>query len=108
MVRTEADMIVIHINHHHIIHHQIIHHQGIIYIFNLQNFPIKKNCEVSSITTMMIMKMDRCSMVGKRGSLILALVGEANFRTLTGETGFLILFLLLMGVLMLSQSTFDR
>ena len=59
MVRIEADMIVNHINHHHIDHHHIIHHQGIIYnIINLMNFSTKRNCKVSSITIMMIMKME--------------------------------------------------
>jgi len=52
---------------------------------------MERNCEVPFITTMMIMKMEGCSMIGKRGSLILALVGEADFRTLIGEIGFLIL-----------------
>jgi len=37
---------------------------------------------------MMIMKMDGCSMISKGGSLNLTLVGEANFWTLIGETGF--------------------
>jgi len=62
-------------------------------------------------------------MIGKGDLLILTLVVEADFRTLIGEEGFLILFvtkkedtqilmsflilfLLLMGVLMLSQPCF--
>ena len=45
-------------------------------------------------------------MIGKKGSLILALVGEEDFRTLIGETRFLILFILLVRVLMLSQPYF--
>jgi len=45
-------------------------------------------------------------MIGKGGSLLLALVREANFQTLIGERCFLFLFLLLMGILMLSQPYF--
>jgi len=45
-------------------------------------------------------------MIDNGGLLILTLIGEANFRTLIGETSFLIQFFLLMGVLMLSQPYF--
>jgi len=113
MVHIEADMIINyinhhHIDHHHIDHHHIIHHQDIIYnILNLLNISMKRNCDVPSITAMMIMETEGCSMIGKGGSLIRILVGEANFQTLIGEISFLILFLLLMGVLMLSQSYFE-
>ena len=75
MVCTEVGMVVNHIDHHH-----IDHHQRIIYnIFNLLKFFMKRNCEVPSITTTMILKMEGCFMIGKGGSLILTLVGEANF-----------------------------
>jgi len=88
-------------------HHHIDHHQDILYnILNLVNFSMRRNCDVLIINTMMIMKIEGCSMIGKGGWLILALVGEVDFQTLIGETGFLILFLLLMGVLMLSQPYF--
>jgi len=92
MVHTVVDMIVNHINHHYINHHHIdhqhidhydiTHHQGIIYnILNLLKFFMKKNCEVPSITIIMIMKIEGYSMIGKEGSLILTLVGEADFQT---------------------------
>jgi len=55
---------------------------------------MKRNCEVPSITTMMIMKMEGYSMIGKGGSLILTLVGKADFRTPLEEASFLILFML--------------
>ena len=75
MVRTEANMIISRINHHY-----IIHQQGIIYnILNLLNFSMKRNYEVPSITTMMIIKMEGCFMIDKGGSLILTLLGEADF-----------------------------
>ena len=94
MVRIEADMIVNRINHYRIDHHHIIHHQDIIYnIFNLMNFSIKRNYEISSITTIMIMNMEGCSIIGNGGLLILTLIGEADFWTLIGEVAFLILFM---------------
>ena len=81
MVRTKADMIVnhsnhhyidpLHINHHYIDHHHIGHHQGILYnILNLVNFSMR-NCDFLTVNTMMIMKMKGLSMKGVRGYLIL-------------------------------------
>jgi len=128
MVYTE-DMIVNrinhHINHYHIDHHHIIHHRGIIYnILNFLNFSMKRSCEVSSINTIIlekIMKMKGCTLEGNRGSLILTLIGEADFRMLIEEIDFLILsmtyeddnripmsseFFLLMGIMILSQLYF--
>jgi len=79
-----------------IMHHHIIHHQGIIYnILNLLNFSMMRNCEISSITTMIskiIIKMKRSSKEGERGSLTLTLIGEVDFWTLIEEASFLILF----------------
>ena len=89
MVRIEADMIVNRINHYHVDHHHIIYHQDIIYnMFNLMNFSIKRNYEISSITTIMIMKMEECFMMGKGVSLFLTLIGEADFQNRIGETDF--------------------
>jgi len=65
-------------------------------------FFCEEELQSQSITTMMIMKMEECFMIGKGGSLILSLVGEADFRTLIGEACFLILFFFFMGALMLS------
>ena len=81
MIRTEADLIINHINHHFIEHHHIIHHQSIIYnILNLSNFSMRKNH--SSISTMN-MKEIRWPMEGVGDSLILTLIGEAGFLTVT-------------------------
>ena len=77
MVRTEADMIVNHINHHHIDyhhidHHHIIHHQGIIYnILNLLNFSTRNHPFIST----MIIKKIGWSMRGNEDSLILTRIG---------------------------------
>ena len=115
MVHIEEDMIVNrinhhYINHHHIDHHHIIHHEDIIYnILNLMNLSMKRNCKISSINTIILkitIKMKGWSIEGEGGSLILTLIEGADSRTLIGETGFLILFLPLMGVLILSQSYF--
>ena len=81
MVRTEEIMIVNQINSHHIDHHYIIHDPGILYILNLMNFFMKKNCTIPSINPMifkMIMEM-KGSMKGEGDLLILTLIGEANF-----------------------------
>jgi len=82
MVRIEVDMIVNLINHHHIDHH-IIHHQGILYnTLNVMKFSTKRSCIILSINTMnlkMILKIKGWSMEGEGGSLILSLIGEANF-----------------------------
>jgi len=88
MLRTEADMIVNHVNHHHIDHHHIDHHQDIIYnILNLLNFSTVRNHP--SISTM-IMKKIGWPIEGVGDSPILTLIGEAGFQTLIG-TCFLIL-----------------
>ena len=85
MVRTEADMIVNHVNHHH-----IIHHQGILYnTLNIMKFSTKRNYVTPYISTM-IMKI-RWPMEGVGYSLILTLIEEASFLTLIGGTCFLIL-----------------
>ena len=80
MVRTEADMVVNQNNQPHINHHRIIHHRGILYnIINLLNFFMRRNCDVPTINTMMIMKIKGLSMEGEGDSLILTLIGEVKF-----------------------------
>jgi len=89
----------------------------------LSGFSTKRNCVIQHINTVMIMKVKGWPMKGVRDSLILTLIGEAGFITLVRGTCFLIIsrtkeediqilisiliiFLLLMGVMMLSQPYF--
>jgi len=64
MVRTEAGMVFNQNNHHHIDHHQgysLQHPQFIEFFY-------EEELRLPTINTMMIMKMERCSMIVKGGS----------------------------------------